>query len=48
MGGYYYNGSSRSGIGRHGLDYLAQNRDMWWALVNAVIKFWFPINREIS
>jgi len=30
-------------MGRHGLD-VAQDRDTWWALVNAVMNFQVPQN----
>jgi hypothetical protein len=29
---------------RCGLDSSAQDRDQWWALVNAVLKLWIPYN----
>ena len=34
-------------MGRHGLD-VAQDRDMWRALVNAVMNFQVPQNEGIS
>jgi hypothetical protein len=35
-----------NGMGRHGLDCLAQDRDRWQAIVNAVIKLQVPENVE--
>jgi hypothetical protein len=31
-------------VGCGGMDWiqLAQDRDRWWALVNAIMNFWFP------
>jgi hypothetical protein len=44
MGGYYKDGSSRSGTG--GMDWidLAENRDRWRALGKAVMNLRFPYN----
>jgi hypothetical protein len=44
MGGKYYNGSSRSGMG--GMDWIdmAQDRDRWLAVVSAVMNLWVPQN----
>jgi hypothetical protein len=36
--------SSRSGIGRHGLIDLVQDRDRWQGPINTVINFRFPQN----
>jgi hypothetical protein len=33
-----------SGMGRHGLDYLAQDRERLWALVNSIMNLTVPQN----
>jgi hypothetical protein len=44
MGGYYKDGSSRSGmVGMDWID-LAENRDRWWALRNGAMNHPFPYN----
>jgi len=37
---------TENGIGRHGLDCMAQDRDRWQALIDAVMNLQVPENVE--